>query len=75
MSTTDLPKPSKLGEILWLEPYPDAFLEEMPDAGPNPEVLYETKEAVSLAFITALQLFAATTARGADPVRRAWLSC
>jgi RNA polymerase sigma-70 factor (ECF subfamily) len=56
MATTDLPKPSRLGEILWLEPYPDALLEEIPDAGPNPEVRYETKETVSLAFITALQL-------------------
>jgi RNA polymerase sigma-70 factor (ECF subfamily) len=56
MPTTGLPKPSKLGEILWLEPYPDALLDEIPDARPSPEVLYETKETVSLAFITALQL-------------------
>jgi RNA polymerase sigma-70 factor (ECF subfamily) len=56
MPTTDLPQPSQLGEILWLEPYPDALLEEIPDARPNPEVRYEAKEAVSLAFIAALQL-------------------
>jgi len=54
MPTADLPGPSKLGEILWLEPYPDDFLPV--DANPNPEARYETKEAVSLAFITALQL-------------------
>ena len=56
MPTTGLPKPSKLGEILWLEPYPDAFLEEVPDSAAHPDALYETREAVSLAFITALQL-------------------
>jgi hypothetical protein len=28
-----LPEPSRLGEVLWLEPYPDALLDELPDAG------------------------------------------
>src|SRR5262249_22379445 len=56
MQTTDLPEPSKRGEILWLEPYPDALLEGVADARPDPEARYETKETVSLAFITALQL-------------------
>lgn len=56
MPTSDLPAPSKLGEILWLEPYPDAFPEAIPDAQPSPQARYETKEAVSLAFVTALQL-------------------
>ncbi|MFI6325713.1 RNA polymerase subunit sigma-70 [Nonomuraea sp. NPDC050556] len=38
------PDPTRLGEIVWLEPYPDVLLE------------YERKESISLAFVTALQL-------------------
>jgi RNA polymerase sigma-70 factor (ECF subfamily) len=47
------PAPTRLGEISWLEPYPDVLLEGVSD---NPEARYETKEAISLAFVTALQL-------------------
>jgi RNA polymerase sigma-70 factor (ECF subfamily) len=41
--------------VTWLEPYPDTLLEALPDAAPGPERRYETREAVGLAFITALQ--------------------
>lgn len=51
-----LPEPSRLGEVLWLEPYPDTFIEGLVDTGAGPEARYEAKEAVSLAFVTALQL-------------------
>jgi RNA polymerase sigma-70 factor (ECF subfamily) len=51
-----LPTPSRLGEVLWLEPYPDALLETLEESEPGPEARYETGEAISLAFITALQL-------------------
>jgi RNA polymerase sigma-70 factor (ECF subfamily) len=50
------PEPSRLGEVLWLEPYPDAFLEGLPDSTHGPEGRYEAMEAMSLAFITAVQL-------------------
>ena len=50
------PDPSRLGEVTWLEPYPDLFLEELPDASAGPEGRYEAREAMSLAFVTALQL-------------------
>ena len=50
------PEPSRLGEVLWLEPYPDAFVEGLPDSAQGPEVRYEAREAMSLAFITAVQL-------------------
>jgi RNA polymerase sigma-70 factor (TIGR02960 family) len=50
------PEPSRLGEVTWLEPYPDLFLEELPDAAAGPEARYEAREAMSLAFVTALQL-------------------
>jgi RNA polymerase sigma-70 factor (ECF subfamily) len=42
-------------EIAWLEPYPDAALEGIPDAAPGPEVRYELQEAVQLAFVAAIQ--------------------
>ena len=41
---------------MWLEPYPDVLLEGLADAAPGPEARYETTEAISVAFITALQL-------------------
>jgi RNA polymerase sigma-70 factor (ECF subfamily) len=50
------PEPTRLGEIVWLEPFPDALLEKVPDAPIGPEASYEQTEAVSLAFVTALQV-------------------
>jgi RNA polymerase sigma-70 factor (TIGR02960 family) len=49
------PEPSGLGEVTWLEPYPDALLEGLAMT-PGPEARYEASEAISLAFITALQV-------------------
>ena len=49
------PAPTRHGELPWLEPYPDALLEGLPDAAPGPEARYETRETVALAFVTALQ--------------------
>jgi len=50
------PEPSRLGEVVWLEPFPDAFLEGAIDAPLGPEACYEQTESISLAFVTALQL-------------------
>jgi RNA polymerase sigma-70 factor (ECF subfamily) len=52
----DPPEPTRLGEVLWLEPYPDVLLEGFPDSAPGPGARFEALESVSLAFITALQL-------------------
>jgi len=49
------PPPTDYGEVAWLSPYPDALL-DLPDPAPGPEVVVEQREAMSLAFITALQL-------------------
>jgi RNA polymerase sigma-70 factor (TIGR02960 family) len=49
------PEPTRHGEVLWLEPYPDALLEGVPDATPGPDARYETHETIALAFVTALQ--------------------
>ncbi|HEY7947276.1 MAG TPA: RNA polymerase subunit sigma-70 [Acidimicrobiales bacterium] len=50
------PEPTRFGEVVWLDPYPDALLETLGDGAPGPEARYESREAMSLAFITALQL-------------------
>ena len=49
------PEPTRLGEVMWLEPYPDALLEGAIDGPLGPEARYEQTEAISLAFVTALQ--------------------
>jgi RNA polymerase sigma-70 factor (ECF subfamily) len=51
-----LPEPTASDVPPWLEPYPDVLLESLVDQAPGPEARYETAEAISLAFITALQL-------------------
>ena len=56
------PEPTRLGEVVWLQPYPDALLEgvagAMAGAGAplGPEARYEQAETISLAFVTALQV-------------------
>jgi RNA polymerase sigma-70 factor (TIGR02960 family) len=54
-SQLPVPEPTRSGEPLWLEPYPDTMLGEMPDSAAGPEMRYEARESVSLAFVTALQ--------------------
>jgi RNA polymerase sigma-70 factor (TIGR02960 family) len=52
-----LPEPTGAGDAPpWLEPYPDVLLDHLVDQRPGPEARYETTEAISLAFIIALQL-------------------
>ncbi len=50
------PEPTRLGEVLWLEPYPDVMLAGLADSTPGPDARYEALESISLAFIRALQL-------------------
>ena len=52
----DLPEPTGLGDVVWLEPFPDALLERALDAPLGPAARYEQTEAISLAFLTALQM-------------------
>jgi RNA polymerase sigma-70 factor (ECF subfamily) len=52
----DPPEPTRLGEVVWLEPYPDALLEDAMGVPLGPEARYEQTESISLAFVTALQL-------------------
>jgi RNA polymerase sigma-70 factor (TIGR02960 family) len=52
----ELPEPTRLREVVWLQPYPDALLEGAIDLPPGPEARYEQTESISLAFVTALQV-------------------
>ncbi|WP_370379193.1 sigma-70 family RNA polymerase sigma factor [Catenulispora sp. GAS73] len=51
----ELPEPTRLGEVVWLEPYPDVLLDDGRGMSPGPEARYEQTESISLAFVTALQ--------------------
>src|SRR5689334_18472037 len=53
------PEPTRLGEVVWLGPYPDALLDGAIGAPLGPEARYEQTEAISLAFVTALQVLPA----------------
>ena len=48
-------EPTRRTEPLWLQPYPDVLLDDLPDAAPGPEARYESREAVALAFVAGLQ--------------------
>jgi RNA polymerase sigma-70 factor (TIGR02960 family) len=50
------PEPTRLGEAVWLEPFPDALLAGAIDRPPGPDARYEQAEAISIAFVTALQV-------------------
>src|SRR3954447_12804578 len=54
MPAVEPPEPTGFSEIPWLEPYPDSLLEGAIEVGP--EARYAQTEAISLAFVTALQL-------------------
>jgi RNA polymerase sigma-70 factor (TIGR02960 family) len=48
--------PTPRDEAVWLQPFPDALLEGAAGVPLGPEARYEQAEAISLAFVTALQL-------------------
>jgi RNA polymerase sigma-70 factor (TIGR02960 family) len=49
------PEPTRRSEPLWLQPYPDALIDDLPDTAPGPEARYESREALALAFTAGLQ--------------------
>ncbi len=59
MPGVEPPEPTRLGEVVWLEPYPDTAPGTAPGQPLGPEARYEQTEAMSLAFITALQVLPA----------------
>src|SRR5271170_1588104 len=56
VSQYEPPVPVPRDEAVWLQPFPDALLEGSAGMPPGPEARYEQAEAISLAFVTALQL-------------------
>jgi RNA polymerase sigma-70 factor (TIGR02960 family) len=49
------PEPTRRGEPVWLEPYPDALVDQLPDVAPGPDARYEAQETIALAFVAAVQ--------------------
>ena len=56
MSQFEPPVPTPRDEVAWLQPFPDQLLEGAIDRPLGPEARYEQSEAISLAFVSALQL-------------------
>jgi RNA polymerase sigma-70 factor (TIGR02960 family) len=50
------PEPTRLGEAVWLGPFPDSLMDGAFDLPVGPEARYEQSESISLAFIAALQV-------------------
>jgi RNA polymerase sigma-70 factor (ECF subfamily) len=46
-------------EPVWLEPYPEAWLDDLPNPMPGPEARYDSREAIELAFVVTLQQLSA----------------
>jgi RNA polymerase sigma-70 factor, ECF subfamily len=53
-----VPRPTRLEQPPGVEPYPDALLEGVPERAPGPEACVGAGEAISLAFVVALQRLA-----------------
>ncbi|MER7130617.1 RNA polymerase subunit sigma-70 [Streptosporangium saharense] len=50
------PEPATGGEVLWLQPYPDRLLDELPAADADePESLAVARETIELAYLVAVQ--------------------
>ena len=49
------PPPNGTDPVTWLQPYPDALLDALPEPSPGPESRIEIRESVSLAFIATVQ--------------------
>ena len=49
------PRTPLSGEILWLQPYPDELLDELPAAEDGPDAAVVEKETIELAFLVAIQ--------------------
>ncbi|MFD6567997.1 RNA polymerase subunit sigma-70 [Micromonospora profundi] len=50
------PKPATGGEVLWLQPYPDRLLDELPAGDADaPEAMAVARETIELAYVVAVQ--------------------
>ena len=46
---------SATGEVLWLQPYPDELLEQLPGEAADPEEAFVARETIELAYLVAIQ--------------------
>jgi RNA polymerase sigma-70 factor (ECF subfamily) len=44
-----------ISEVTWLQPYPDALLDQVPDPADEPDAVVVARETIELAFLAALQ--------------------
>jgi len=51
MPDVEAPEPTRLGEVVWLQPFPDALLAGAIDIPLGPEARYEQTAAISLALV------------------------
>ena len=51
----DALQPTRRTDPVWLEPYPDVLLEDIPDRSAGPAARYEARESIELSFVVALQ--------------------
>jgi hypothetical protein len=49
-------EPTRLGKVVWIEPFPDALLTGVIDVTLGPEARYGQTESISLAFVKGLQV-------------------
>src|SRR3954468_20219828 len=69
------PEPATGGEVLWLRPYPDRLLDELPAGDADePETVAVARETIELAYLVAVQAPRAAPAGRADPAGRARLA-
>jgi RNA polymerase sigma-70 factor, ECF subfamily len=54
-ASSQMPDRTPATDVIWLEPYPDSYLEGIVDDAPNPEARYVSREAVQLAFVAVIQ--------------------
>lgn len=52
----ELPQPSRRSTVTWLEPYPDTMLDDLHSTDRGPDGQLDSKETISLAFVTATQI-------------------
>lgn len=54
------PVPDTTAEVSYLQPYPDALLDQLADADTDPAAVGDRRDSVALAFVAALQLLPGT---------------
>jgi RNA polymerase sigma factor (sigma-70 family) len=70
VTNVEPPEPARLGQVVWLEPFPDALLEGGIGVPLGPEARYEQTESISLGLRDRPSGTAASPARRAHPARR-----